>query len=67
MSGVKKMIYIPSQEVWDEVKRAARDDGRSASSYLIWLHRVNIGAVGLVGVGGSAGGSIFEEPKKLYE
>lgn len=67
MSGVKKMIYIPSQKIWDEIKEEAKDDGRSASSYLVWLHRVNVGAIGLRRAGDAAGGVVFEKPKKLYE
>lgn len=39
----RKLIYVPSEETWESVKRAAREDGRSASNYLIQLHKVNVG------------------------
>lgn len=39
----RKLIYVPSEELWESVKKAAKEDGRSASNYLIQLHRVNIG------------------------
>lgn len=38
----RKLIYVPSEELWESVKKAAKEDGRSASNYLIQLHRVNI-------------------------
>ena len=43
--STRKLIYVPSEELWESVKKAAREDGRSASNYLIQLHRVNIGIV----------------------
>lgn len=39
----RKSIYAPSEEIWESVKKAAAEDGRSAINYLIQLHRVNIG------------------------
>ena len=41
--STRKLIYVPSEEIWESVKKAAIEDGRSASNYLIQLHRVNIG------------------------
>lgn len=38
----RKLIYIPSEEMWESVKKAAAEDGRSASNYLIQLHRVKV-------------------------
>lgn len=35
---MRKMIYISSQDIWDEVIKAAGGQNRSVSNYLINLH-----------------------------
>lgn len=42
MSGVRKLIYIPNEKIWEEIQRSAKGNGRSASNYLITLHMANI-------------------------
>jgi len=36
--GIRKLIYVPSEEVWADIKATAKRGGKSASNYLIQLH-----------------------------
>jgi len=42
MKGVRKLIYVPSDEVWLMVKQHAAAENRSISNYLINLHMANM-------------------------
>ena len=44
--GVRKLIYIPSQEMWDSVIEQARSEGRSVSAYLLNIHCEHLGCLG---------------------
>jgi len=37
MAGLRKMVYTPSQEVWDRIKAAAEAENRTMSNFLISL------------------------------
>ena len=37
---MRKTIYVPSQEVWDEVKRKADEAGTTVSKYLLGSNHV---------------------------
>jgi len=37
MAGIRKMIYTPSQEVWDRIRDAAWRENRTISNFLINL------------------------------
>ena len=39
-TGLRKMIYIPNDEIWQGIQEAAKMDGRSVSNYLVTLHQV---------------------------
>ena len=39
MSGIRKLIYIPDKTIWEDIQKAAKNEGRSASNYLIQLHK----------------------------
>ena len=41
--GIRKLIYVPSEEVWDDIKATAKRVDRSASNYLIQLHLDSLG------------------------
>lgn len=41
ITGLRKMIYIPNEEIWQRIQEAAKMDGRSVSNYLIMLHQVS--------------------------
>ena len=55
MSGLRKNIYIKDEEIWDSVKVSAKNQGRSVSNYLIWLHR----AFGLMKTDGQGNTELF--------
>jgi len=38
-TGLRKIIYIPNEEIWQEIQQAAKDANRSVSNYLITLHK----------------------------
>lgn len=60
-TGIRFSVYVRNRAEYEELKRTARDDGRSVSNYLIWLHEVNIGKASL------GRRSTAREPKKLYK
>ncbi len=37
--GLRKLIYIPDDGIWDSVQKTAKKENRSVSNYLINLHR----------------------------
>lgn len=37
---MQKTIYIPDKAIWEEIQKAAKNEGRSASNYLVNLHRL---------------------------
>ena len=40
--GLRKQIYIPDQEIWESIQKAAKSQGRSVSNYLMQLHKKHI-------------------------
>jgi hypothetical protein len=42
MTGLKKTIYVKSQDIWDTVVAAAEAMDRSVSWYLMDCHRQNL-------------------------
>lgn len=41
--GLRKLIYIPSEEMWDSIKKQGKKENRSASNYLVNLHTASLG------------------------
>jgi len=35
MAGIRKLIYVPSEEVWNGIRNGAKKKGKSVSSYLL--------------------------------
>ena len=44
--GIRKLIYIPSQGMWDSVVDQARSEGRSVSAYLLNIHCEHLNCLG---------------------
>ena len=40
--GIRKLIYISSQELWNEIAFQAKLENRSVSNYLMNLHTMNV-------------------------
>jgi len=40
-TGLRKIIYIPNEEIWQGIQQAAKMDGRSVSNYLVTLHQLS--------------------------
>ena len=38
-TGLRKLIYIPNEEIWQGIQEAAKRDSRSVSNYLVTLHQ----------------------------
>ncbi len=45
-TGIRCSIYLRNEKEHEDLKRAAEDEGRSVSNYLIWLHEVYTGKAG---------------------
>lgn len=43
-TGLRKVIYIPNEQIWQGIQIAAKMDGRSVSNYLVTLHQVSVRA-----------------------
>lgn len=43
-TGLRKLIYIPNEEAWQEIRASARERNRSVSNYFVTLHRAFIRA-----------------------
>ena len=39
-TGLRKLIYIPNEEIWQGIQIAAKIDNRSVSNYLVTLHQL---------------------------
>ena len=61
---MRKMIYVPSQEVWDSVLLEAKRRNRSASNYLLSLH-LGVKGDGLSSDGPKVEVSVVEAPPPL--
>ena len=38
--GLRKLIYIPDDIIWDSIKMQAAGENRSVSNYLVNLHKI---------------------------
>lgn len=56
--GLRKTIYIPSEEIWSGIQEAAKKEGRSVSNYLVQLHLnsfiMKSGGEGVIGITGNS-------------
>ena len=43
-TGLRKVIYIPNEQIWQGIQIAAKEDGRSVSNYLVTLHQHSVRA-----------------------
>jgi len=40
--GIRKLIYLPSSEIWESIRAEAKLVDRSVSNYLVSLHKANM-------------------------
>lgn len=71
-TGLRKMIYIPNEQIWQEIQIAAKMDGRSVSNYLVTLHQVStrVGDTknshqGFINEAGSISEKVYEKIKPV--
>ena len=43
-TGLRKVIYIPNEQIWQGIQLSAKEDGRSVSNYLVTLHQHSVRA-----------------------
>lgn len=67
-NGLRKQIYVPNEQIWQEIQETAKLDGRSVSNYLVTLHQVSTRArdrkaKGFIDEAGSIPEEVYEKIK----